>query len=107
MYIGEDMTKEENQLLSNIIRTIIRKARKKGYTFRFFFDAINYSKDRTYNFMNHGYHMDNDNLLILSEYVVRTLGEDEAKECADFLSKNLTLKKYFWHTINDTIEKTK
>ncbi len=74
------MSKEENLLESNKIRTIIRRARSKGYTYSFFFRVINYSRHRAYNFMNHGYRMSDENLEILKEHIESTLGEEVFKE---------------------------
>ena len=37
------MTKEENQTLANEIRTIVRRLRLEGYSYKLFYTAINYS----------------------------------------------------------------
>ena len=37
------MTKEENRKLADEIRTIIKQLRAKGYTYKIFYTAINYS----------------------------------------------------------------
>ena len=37
------MTKEENRILAEKIRTIIRQLRKEGYTYKIFYTAINYN----------------------------------------------------------------
>ena len=37
------MTKEENYALADEIRTIIRRLRLEGYTYKVFYTAINYS----------------------------------------------------------------
>ncbi|MBR2675718.1 MAG: hypothetical protein IKE28_02230 [Solobacterium sp.] len=66
------MTKEENILLSNKIRAIIREARKKGYLFKFFFSRINYNSVEINNFMNHNRKMTDSNLLTLKEFIEKT-----------------------------------
>ena len=63
------MTKRENKLLADKIRTIIRDARKKGYTYRFFFTEIHYTKYRVYNFMSHERKMSDEDLLSLKEFI--------------------------------------
>ena len=63
------MTKQENIILADEIRTIIRKLRKKGYTYRFFFTVINYKAVDFYNFMSHGYRMKDENLIALKRCI--------------------------------------
>ena len=67
------MTKEENILLSNKIRTIIREARKKGYLFKFFFSRINYNSVEINNFMNHNRRMADSDLQVLKDFIEDTL----------------------------------
>ena len=71
------MTKEDNLILADEIRTIIRQLRKKGYTYRVFFTAINYKPVDFYNFMSHGYKMKDDNLMILKCCIQSILDNDE------------------------------
>lgn len=71
------MTKEDNLILADEIRTIIRQLRKKGYTYRVFFTAINYKPVDFYNFMSHGYKMKDDNLMILKGCIQSILDNDE------------------------------
>ncbi len=63
------MTKEENKKLSDILRKEIKDLRKKGYTYRYFFSVVNYSASQFYNFMSHGYKMNDENLILLKQYV--------------------------------------
>ena len=63
------MTREENKRLADILRHKIIALRKKGYTYRFFFSVINYNASQFYNFMNHGYKMTDEKLVLLKQYI--------------------------------------
>ncbi len=63
------MTKEDNKMLADILRQEIIALRKKGYTYRIFFSVINYNASQFYNFMNHGYRMSDEKLMLLKQYI--------------------------------------
>ncbi len=62
------MTKDENKKLADEIRTIIRQLRSNGYTYKIFYNAVNYSPTNWYNFMRN-YNMSDDDLLTLKELI--------------------------------------
>lgn len=62
------MTKEENKRLADEIRTIIKHLRSKGYTYKIFYTAINYSPTNWYNFMRN-YNMSDQDLLTLQKLI--------------------------------------
>ena len=64
------MTKEENITLAENLRREIYKLRKKGYTFRFFYSAINCSSTTFYNFMRGYNNIRNEKLLLLRNCVM-------------------------------------
>ena len=70
------MTKAENITLADKLRREIYKLRKKGYTFRFFYSAINCSSTTFYNFMR-GYNNIKDNELLLLQQCVEKAGSKD------------------------------
>ena len=72
------MTKEENLELAENLRREIYKLREKGYTFRFFYSAINCSSTTFYNFMRGYNNIRNEKLLLLQNCVL-AIGSNEEK----------------------------
>ena len=67
------MNKNENKQLAAKIRVKIKQLRENGYTYKFFFTAVNYSSMDWYNFMR-GYGMTDSNLLILRK-LLKTINQ--------------------------------
>ena len=76
------MTREENMILAKQIRQEIKVLRTKGYTYKIFCTVVNYSSTDFYNFMR-GYHMSDDNLLLLAEYIENVFEVDLTQDPAD------------------------
>ena len=76
------MTRQENMILAKKIRQEIKWQRTKGYTYKIFWDVVNYSSTDFYNFMR-GYHMSDDNLLLLAEYIENVFDVDLTRDPAD------------------------
>ena len=69
------MTKEENLELAENLRREIYKLREKGYTFRFFYNAVNCSSTTFYNFMRGYNNIRDEKLLLLQNCIIQISGE--------------------------------
>lgn len=69
------MERTDNMKLAKQIRQEIKTLRIKGYTYKIFSSVVNYSSTDFYNFMR-GYHMSDDNLLALKDYLYKNMGVD-------------------------------